>query len=229
MRAAALLVAFLFTVAPALGQLDSVRVVPEGGVAREGPSDRSQIVGRVPGDTVFDVRGKLRSFYMVLFDSSRVYLNAKYLVGIEATTYIERMRDEGYSLVLEGHYLDRNSADGVSVALDLRNISKEKVIKYADIEWQLFNSVGDPVKGEHGTPSVTTTRFVGPLSQGETASVEFENVWYNSVGSCAVVRRIDVEHVDGSTFTYINDLQDISKRAGFVNLRGECRYEAQNN
>lgn len=145
----------------------------------------------------------------------------------ERRKYLEGLRQKGYTLMLWEQSMSTNSADGVSVSLRMQNVSKSKTIKYAEIEWQLYNTVGDPTSGDNGTPSVTTTRFVGPLEPGEAGTVEFENVWYSSVGRCAVIRKIDVEHIDVSSFTYINDLEEIIRYAEGVRLKGDCSYEAQ--
>jgi len=145
----------------------------------------------------------------------------------ERREYLQSLREKGYSIMLRSQSLSVNSADGVSLRLRLQNISESKTVKYATIEWQLFNTVGDPTAGQNGTPPMTSTRFVGPLKPGETGGVEFENVWYSSVGRCAVIRKIEVEHVDGSAFTYVNDLEDIIRYADGVRLSGDCTYKAQ--
>lgn len=60
------------------------------------------------------------------------------------------------------------------------------------------------------------------------SGVEFETLRYSAAGRCAKVRRIEVEHVDGSSFVYVNDLEDISKYGDSaeytreVKLRGDC-------
>jgi len=145
----------------------------------------------------------------------------------ERRKYLQGLREEGYSIMLWSQSLSVNSADGVSLRLRLQNISESKTVKYATIEWRLFNTVGDPTAGQNGTPSRTSTKFVGPLKPGEAGGVEFENVWYSSVGRCAEIRRIEVEHVDGSSFVYVNDLRDLVKYAEGIRLRGDCSYEAQ--
>lgn len=145
----------------------------------------------------------------------------------EKHKHLQRLRERGMAILLEGQRFSVNSANGITVTLRLRNISEERTVKYARIRWKLHNSVGDPVSGEHGTPPEVTTKFVGPLEPGETATVQFDNLWYNAVGACAEIRRIDVERIDGSSFTYINDLREITEYAQSVRLKGGCSYEAQ--
>lgn len=147
----------------------------------------------------------------------------------ERANYVAKLQERGYTLFLLEQDLSVNSADGISVEIRLANISESKTIKYARIQWKLYNPVGDPIAGGNGTPSLATTEFVGPLKPGKTGEVEFENVWYSSVGRCATIQQIEVEHIDGSTFTYINDLEEIDEYAEGVRLEGDCSYEAQQN
>jgi len=138
----------------------------------------------------------------------------------------QELLEKGYTLILAGQTFNRDSAGGIDIGLGLLNISKSKTIKYATATWQLFNPVGDPV--EKGLESsISQTRFVGPLEPGEGGRSVFENVWHSDVGTCAELKRLKVEHIDGSSFTYVNDLKDISQLAETVRLEDDCSYEAQ--
>lgn len=141
--------------------------------------------------------------------------------------YFQSLREKGYSIVLTRQTFEKNTADGISVGVGLTNISQDKTVKYAKITWKLFNSVGDPTAGDKSGTETAKTRLVGPVEPGESGYTKFENVWYNPVGACAEVRGIVVEHIDGSTFTYIDDLKDIAQEAESVRLIGDCSYEAQ--
>jgi hypothetical protein len=137
--------------------------------------------------------------------------------------HIDNLQRQGFTLKLESYDLNTNSADGVSVYLRMKNISESKTIKYVDVTWRFFNSVGDPARGQVEGQSTVDTRLVGPMRPQQDASIEWDNVLYSSVASCVEVRKIVVTHMDGSTFTYVNDLADIAKRTD-VPLRGDCSY-----
>lgn len=140
--------------------------------------------------------------------------------------YLEEMKSEGYTVVLLNQTFDRNSAGGIDIGLSLVNISESKTIKYATATWELHNPVGDPAEKSLES-STAETRFVGPLEPEKTGSSTFENVWHSDVGSCAVLKKLTVEHIDGSSFTYVNDLKDIARLSVSVRLDGDCSYEAQ--
>jgi len=205
----------------------TVRVNEEGAVARESPDVMSKIVTGVPEDTTLEVVGRLGSWYHVQLEDTTGYVVDQSLMSGKRYQYYERLRNQGFTISLLGQSLYLNSADGVTVSLELKNISESKVVKYLTIDWQLFNSVGDPVSGRNGTPSRTRVKFVGPVEPGSPTEAEFENLWYASTAACAVVQRIEVQHVDGSSFVYVNDLESISELADGVNLSGGCSYEAQ--
>lgn len=141
--------------------------------------------------------------------------------------HIESVREKGYGIALTRQTFDRSSADGISVGIGLVNTSEGKTVKYAKITWKLFNSVGDQTPGDNSGDEVEQTRLVGPLKPGESSYTEFENVWYNSVGTCAQIQRIEVEYIDGSSFTFIDDLSEIASETGGVRIEGDCGYEAQ--
>jgi len=145
----------------------------------------------------------------------------------ERREYFQDLQRQGYTIALLEQTYAQNTADGISVGLRFRNVSDSKTVKYASVKWRLFNSVGDPTTGQINGTSVERARFVGPLEPGRDSYVEWENLFYSTVGTCLEVRKITVEHVDGSTFTYVDDLNDIVKYGDGVKLRGGCSYEAQ--
>jgi hypothetical protein len=136
----------------------------------------------------------------------------------------EELRQQGFGLMLSSVGHSVNSADGISVGVFARNIDEERTIKYITFTVQLFNPVGDLVYGESGTPSETTLRGVGPIKPGGRIMYKFDNTWYSPTGDCVEIHRIHVEYMNGSGFTYVNDLEPISRHsAQRVNLAGECQ------
>lgn len=240
-------VLFAALVTPSFGQLGVVgdSVLVTGGEIRDKPSvfgDSKLDLSR--GDTVKVLRRRGENYFRVAHGEVEGWLSARQVMtseekrkyrremreqrrsAEEKRQYLQRLRDKGYTIVLTRQTFDKNSADGISVGLGLVNISRSKTVKYAKTTWKLFNSVGDPTAGKNGR-ATAQTRLVGPLEPKESGYTEFENVWYNSVGTCAEIHRIEVEHIDGSNFTYVNDLQDIAQKAETVRLQGNCSYESQ--
>jgi len=138
----------------------------------------------------------------------------------------DSLRKLGYTIVVDNQSIEQNSADGISVNLRISNISARKAVKYFSVEMSLYNSVGDRTSGQyHG--SSQSLRAVGPIEPQEHSTYRFDNVWYSSSGACVVIDRIRVQHIDGSTFTYLQDLRDITGLSPSVRLQGDCSYEAQ--
>lgn len=230
--------------AKALATPGTLRVTRKGAIRNAPFSFGDRVATLVNGDTV-RVQFREGSYARVKHDGKRGWLSLDLLMSEEEAReyrqklrsqrrearqrrqYLRTLRERGYTIVLARQTFRKNSADGISVGLGLANISRAKTVKYLRITWKLFNSVGEPTKGENSGRSTARTKLVGPIESGETGYTEFENVWYNSVGTCAEIRGIVVEHIDGSSFTYINDLNDIAREAESVRLMGDCSYEAQ--
>lgn len=235
-------------VLPSFGQLGVVgdSVVVHGGKITDKPSvlgDTKLELSR--GDTVKVLRRRGEDYFEVAYGEVTGWLSErqvmtseeekKYMREIQAQRrgaqerkeYLRHLRNEDYTVALIRQTFGKNSADGISVGLGLANISKDKTVKYAKVTWELHNSVGDPTAGDNSGRTKAQTRLVGPMKPEETGYTEFENVWYNPVGTCVEIRRIEVEHIDGTSFVYVNDLREIAQEAETVRLRGDCSYEAQ--
>ena len=134
------------------------------------------------------------------------------------------LRDKGYGLKLNKMSFSINSADGISPLIVVENIDVKKIIKYIKFTLTPFNTVGDITEGRINNKSTIEVRGVGPIKPGDQATYTFDNLWYNGTIGCIETYKIEVEYMDGSFFTYLNDLEDIRKEAKNVNLRGDCRY-----
>jgi len=137
--------------------------------------------------------------------------------------YEARLREQGFGLKLIGIGHSTNSAGGVSVGVTFKNITESKRIKYISLSIMPFNGVGDVVRGRMQGQSLDTVRGIGPIEPQRRASYDFDNVWYNPVVDCIEVRKIVVEYMDGSSFTYVNDLREIDEYADGFHFRGDCQ------
>lgn len=145
---------------------------------------------------------------------------------------IEALREKEHSVVLRGQTFEKNSANGITLGIEVENISDSKTVKYLTIHWKLFNPVGDPADVEQGAGSAEAqTKLVGPLKPMEGSYTEFKNVWHSKVGGCAEIREIKVEHIDGSTYKSRNLQTAVDTTFQGLGtgpfIRGDCSYEAQ--
>lgn len=235
----------LLLAVPSFGQSVGDTSIVQRTLVRDRPSVNGDVAFSVEkGDRVF-VQKKDGQYYRVQHDKGTGWILDSEFMGEEAAAeyrarqkakrekarerrkYLQGLREKGYTIVLSRQTFRKNSADGISIGLGLVNISRSKTIKYVKVTWKLFNSVGDPIPGKNAGSATKQTRLVGPLEPEESGYTEFENVWYSPVATCAEIRKIEVEHIDGSSFIYINDLKDVAGEAETVRLKGDCSYKAQ--
>lgn len=131
-----------------------------------------------------------------LFWNKTLLLNkALYLTRLdEALKEIESYSKYGLAIKSWGVYDESEYTDGTSIRITFLNPT-EKVIKYISISFQGYNAVDDPF----GRP--VSKRCVGPIEPKETASYNFEYVWFSDVVEYAKIRSITVTYKDGTTKT----------------------------
>lgn len=228
----------------ALATPGTLRVTRKGPIRKAPFSFRDAVATVVKGDTVRvqfreggyarvkhgDKEGWLSLDLLMSEEEARGYrqkLRSQRSEARQRRQRLQPLREKGYTILLTRQTFRKNSADGISVGLRVANISQTKTVKYLTVTWKLFNPVGEPTEGEYRRSPRARTRLVSPIDPGDKSRVEFENVWYSPAGACAEIRRIKVEHIDGSTFTYVNGLKDIAREAESVRLIRDCSYKAQ--
>lgn len=228
------LVSLMFATLPALGQTVGDTIVVQGETLKAAPNFDAEQKGYVEDGTkgVVTAGGPQDEYFRIDLGQRKGWVSGGSVVSVKLARKVERAKEEGYGVVLVRQTFGRNSADGISVGVGLLNISKNKTIKYAEIDWKLFNSVGDPAAGENSGEATAETKLVGPIEPKDGGYTEFENLWYSPAGSCAEVREIMVEYIDGSTstldsgwFSFTDDLQYIATEN--ARLTEDCSYEAQ--
>ncbi len=101
----------------------------------------------------------------------------------------------------EGWHSGPNSAGGVDVGFDIKNLS-EKTIKYASIFCVPYNAVGDAVSCSISGKVEDGVRFTGPLGPNQVAYNKlWSNAWYNHSISSVVLTKVIIEYMDGTTET----------------------------
>lgn len=222
------LFALIIAVLPASGQAVGDSVVIQGENLRAAPGFGAEQKGYVEDGTrgVITAEGPQDEYFRVNLGQREGWIFGSSVVTLKFARKVQKAKEEGYTVFLVRQSVQRSPYGGIDVALGVINVSQDKTVKYIDATWQLFNPVGDPV--ETGLESSTAeTRLVGPIEPRDTGASTFEDVWNSDVGECAVLKKLVVRHIDGSSFTYINDLKDIAMEDSNVRLRGDCSYEAQ--
>jgi hypothetical protein len=105
-----------------------------------------------------------------------------------------------------------NSAGGVSVSLEFKNIS-DKTIKYITFNFQAFNRVNDPVNCTIRNSSNRLAEVTGPILPMKGQHVAWSNLWYNSTIDNAKIKSVQIEYMDGSEKFY--NESDVNKMICF--------------
>jgi hypothetical protein len=103
-----------------------------------------------------------------------------------------------------------NSVGGVDVEFAVKNLDPRRTIKYLTLTVVPYNAVGDAVRSSIDGKSAVRLRYTGPLASGKTESYAgWSTVWYNATISCVELRRMEVEYMDGSRYTYVRELPSV--------------------
>jgi hypothetical protein len=176
-------------------------------------SDNEDAIGEIPPREKVPVLSAVErspldewyTYYQVRFSDTTGWVLGNHIPSSEEykenKRLVDKLKRKGYTVVPVFQTFGKNSADGVTLRFGVANISSTKTVKYVRSTWKLFNSVGDPVKGDNSGESIARAKLTGPLSPREAATAKFENVWYSSTATCAELRGLQVEFIDGTTFS----------------------------
>lgn len=115
----------------------------------------------------------------------------------EALKEVESYSKYGLAIKSWGVYDESEYTDGTSIRITFLNPT-EQVIKYISISFQGYNAVDDL----YGRP--VSKRCIGPIEPKETASYNFDYVWFSDVVEYAKIRSITVTYKNGTTKTISN-------------------------
>jgi hypothetical protein len=80
-----------------------------------------------------------------------------------------------------------------------------------------YNNVGD----KQDCTINFNGRITGPIKANEEIKViSFENAWYNPTISCVKLVKVQLIYMDGSSYTYVNELAKIINK----NFANSCDY-----
>ena len=133
------------------------------------------------------------------FWNKTLFLNQVYYYNKidEAIKEIDSYSKYGLAIKSWGVYDESEYTEGTSIRITFLNPT-EQIIKYISITFQGYNAVDDP----YGRP--VTKRCVGPIDPKETASYNFEYVWFTDVVEYAKIRSITITYKNGTTKTISN-------------------------
>lgn len=201
------------------------------GLIRTKKNALGEIVARISRGTKLIGVERDDSYWRVRYNGKEGYFPAKHIESEEerdeqnATAKTRREAvEKGFGLFLKRQRSDINSAGGVDVSFWVENIGT-KEIKYVTFYVAPYNAVGDRLKGRISGRSIFDLKAVGPIVAGQDGPYLFDAVFYAGTTSCIELRKIVVEHRDGSSFVYANDLQHIRHPDSDVKLSGECRRQ----
>jgi len=105
---------------------------------------------------------------------------------------------------------DINSADGVDFMISGQYLKTDKTIKYLYFTVVPYNAVGDRVQCNLRGNSEFTGKITGPIKASyDNQEWYWETAWYNSTVVCLKLVKVEVEYMDGSSYTYVNELYRI--------------------
>ena len=105
---------------------------------------------------------------------------------------------------------DINSADGVDFSIEYAYFNSDRTVKYLEFTVTPFNAVGDPQKDRIGGHTVFTGEITGPITPStDFHTVTWAEAWYNSTINCVQITKVKVIYMDGSSYTYVNELPKI--------------------
>lgn len=132
-------------------------------------------------------------FHHTLALSLAIYANRLNKAVDELKSY----KKYGLAIKSWGVYDESEYTDGTGVNITFFNPTQQ-TIKYISFSFQGYNAVDDPCG------RVISKRCIGPIAPEETASYQFEYVWFTDVVEYAKLRSITVTYKNGTTKTISN-------------------------
>ena len=124
---------------------------------------------------------------------------------------IQDLKADGKKLYINGVGVDEvNSADGVDISLEWAYFDESKDIKYIYFTFVPYNNVGDQQSCRIRDYSRFRGLATGPISaENNFHTYSWETAWYNSTITCIKIIKVEIQYMDGSSYTYIKELSKI--------------------
>ena len=148
-------------------------------------------------DTLLQLNQRVRDAF---FDSAKIlsrflYLNKRQ----ENLDKFNEYANRGIIVVEAQPYDMSEYTDGTGMSFSIINTAK-KTIKYITFNFTGYNAVDDPVSSR-GVRNLSR-RGIGPIETYETASYDYEYVWWTDIVEYSNIRSIVVQYKDGTSRTF---------------------------
>lgn len=130
---------------------------------------------------------------------SRFRYNKERLKNLKA---FQKLIERGFVVVEANPYDMSEYTDGTGMKFSFLNTSNN-TIKYITINFIGYNAVDDPVSSRGKT--LLTRKCIGPVEPFETASYDFEYIWFTDIVDYSKIRSIVVQYKNGTSKTYTGD------------------------
>lgn len=147
--------------------------------------------------------------------------NEDFFIGRLNESTLNEVKSKKQNILICGaNVSDVNSAGGVEISVEWLYLNKNKDIKYIEFTFQPYNNVSDIQKSEINNFSNFTGQATGPIKAAEKFQTYYwENAWYNSTISCVKITKVKITYMDGSSYTYVNELPKILDK----NFSNSCK------
>ena len=173
-----------------------------------------EIVGFFNGLALKDNNNKTRIWRFILKD----FLKDEYDKP-ELRELVQLAQEKSFNLAQEKNKVmeifkllpsSPNSASGVSLKIDWFYYNTKKEIKYIYFTVVPYNAVGDRQYCDIRDYSTFTGSVTGPISAGSRPKVHnWENAWYNHTIDSLEIIKVEIEYMDGSSYTFVKELEKI--------------------
>jgi len=124
---------------------------------------------------------------------------------------IFNVKHQKNKILIKGAFVNEiNSVGGVDFSIEWGYFDESKIIKYIYFTVVPYNAVGDIVRCEIGNHSTFTGQITGPINaMNDFETSYWSTAWYNNTVNCIEITKVEIKYMDGSSYTYINELPKI--------------------
>lgn len=162
------------------------------------------------------------TYFRVQHDDVEGWLRDSY--ALSSPEYYRSLRESGYAIMVTSRAFSKSNSNEITLNVEFANISEGKTIRSGSVTWKLFDEDGDSVSTDTHSSTIEAplSSFSLPIPPRGFVSPAFD-VGYSPEGSCAELRRIDLELSKGENTKYEGEtLRDVAQEAEDVRLAGEC-------
>lgn len=122
-------------------------------------------------------------------------------------TFFNTTKNKGLAIIRWNIFDVSEYTEGTGIRFRITNPTK-KTIKYISFTVRGYNPVNDPVRAKDGNYSYTL-RGVGPMAPEESATYEWDYIWFTDIVKSAKITSIKIQYMDG-TIKLIENVNSIT-------------------